>query len=64
MRLTELAARTRRFVGLIMMVVALPALGAGLLEWRRGSDVRILAVIYSMAGVYLAYEGLRLVRGR
>jgi hypothetical protein len=64
MRLIEFAARTRRFVGLIMFVVSLPALGAGLLEWRRGSDVRILAIIYSLAGVYLAYEGLRLVRGK
>jgi hypothetical protein len=34
------------------------------MEWRRGSNLRMLAVIYCLAGVYLAYEGLRLVRGR
>ena len=64
MQLRELAARTRRFVGGVMLVVAVPAIGAGLLEWRRGSDVRMLATIYSLAGLYLAYEGLRLVRAK
>ncbi len=64
MRLTELAARSRVFVGVVMLVVSLPAVGAGLLEWRRGSDARILATIYSLAGVYLAYEGLRMIRAR
>jgi hypothetical protein len=47
-----------------MLVVSLPAIGASVIQWRRGSDVRILAVIYLLGGVYLAYEGLRLVRGK
>jgi hypothetical protein len=64
MWITKLAAKTRQFVGLIMLVVSLPAIAAGLMEWRRGSNLRMLAVIYCLAGVYLAYEGLRLVRGR
>jgi hypothetical protein len=64
MRLIELAAKTRQLVGIVMLVVSLPAIGASVIQWRRGSDVRILAVIYLLGGVYLAYEGLRLVRGK
>ena len=64
MRFARLAAKTRQLVGLIMLVVSVPAVAAGVIEWRRGSNLRPLAAIYSVAGIYLAYEGLRLVRGR
>jgi hypothetical protein len=64
MRLARIAAKTRRLVGVVMLVVSLPALAAGVIEWRRASDLRPLAAIYSLAGVYLAYEGFRLVRGK
>jgi hypothetical protein len=63
-RLAWLAAKTRQLVGIVMLVVSVPAITAGVIEWRRGSALRPLAAIYSVAGFYLAYEGLRLVRGK
>ena len=63
-RFTQFAAKLRQFVGAVMIVVAVPALIAGFLAWRRGSDVPLLAAGYFVAGVYLAYEGLRLIRRR
>ena len=60
--LAAVLAKTRQFMGIVMLVVAAPAVYAGVVEWRRGSDVRLLAVIYSFAGLYLAYEGFKLIR--
>jgi threonine/homoserine/homoserine lactone efflux protein len=31
-------------------------------EWHRESDERLLAVVYAAAGMYLAYEGVKLIR--
>ena len=61
MRFAAFLAKFRMFFGAVMLVVALPAIGAGLLAWRRGSDMALLGTIYLVGGAYLAYEGLVLV---
>ncbi len=62
--LADLAAKGRQFMGIVMLVVATPAIVVGVLEWRRQSDKRVLAAMYALAGVYLAFEGIRLVLGK
>jgi hypothetical protein len=62
MRLAAHVAKARQFVGVVMLLLALPAIWVGVVEWHRESDERLLAVVYAAAGMYLAYEGVKLIR--